>query len=245
MTSPTRPLPEILLITGTDTEIGKTISTAALAAVFAERGEDVVVVKPTQTGVQPGDDGDVALVARLAGIAETHEFVRCTEPMAPRAAARIDGVPLPSVADHAARIRALRGPNRRILVEGAGGLLVEMDGAGRTMADLAAELGDDAATVVVCRAGLGTLNHTALVLEAMRARRLRVAGLIIGAWPDAPSVTELDNREMLAHAGAQFAQVPLWGALPRLGLDESAADAPPLDVAAFRALAAASLPRLG
>lgn len=237
-------LPEILIVTGTDTGVGKTVSTAAIAAVLAERGEEVVVVKPAQTGVRPGETGDVALVARLAGIDETHEFVRCTEPMAPRAAARIDGVELPTVAAHAERILALRGPNRRILVEGAGGLLVELDAAGATIADLAAALGPLASTVVVCRSGLGTLNHTALVLEAMAGRGLPVAGLVLGDWPAEPSATELDNREMLDHAGAQFAQVPLWGAIPRLDVDETDPASVPFTVAEFRTLAASSLPRL-
>jgi dethiobiotin synthetase len=78
-----------------------------------------------------------------------------------------------------------------VLVEGAGGLLVRYNPAGGTIADLARML--DAAVFVVTTAGLGTLNHTALTLEALAARGLPLAGLVIGSWPADPGLAELSN----------------------------------------------------
>jgi dethiobiotin synthetase len=95
-----------------------------------------------------------------------------------------------------------------VLVEGAGGLLVRYDPAGGTIADLAGML--DAPVLVVTTAGLGTLNHTALTLEALSTRRLAAAGVVIGAWPANPGLAERANLIDLAVIAGQ----PLAGALP-------------------------------
>ena len=81
-------------------------------------------------------------------------------------------------------------------MEGAGGLLVELGAGGVTLRDLAAELA--APVLIVVAAGLGTLNHTALTLEALAARNIPCAGLVIGSWPAQPGVAEIDNRDALA-----------------------------------------------
>nr|WP_222131910.1 dethiobiotin synthase [Pseudonocardia sp. C8] len=203
-----------MVVTGTDTGVGKTIVTAALAAVLAARGETVAVVKPAQAGTEDGR-GDVDVVRALAGVTAV-EGVRLPYPMAPVAAARRAGTALPDLAAHTACATELAGRHDHVLVEGAGGLLVELDGHGRTLADLATALA--APAVVVCRSGLGTLNHTALTVEALQRRRIPVAGLVIGAWPDTPSEVELSNRAALE---------PLLGAVP--------AGAGGLDPARFRA----------
>lgn len=120
----------IVFITGTGTDIGKTIATAAVAATLAAQGRRVVVVKPAQTGF-PGTGGDLDDVARLTGVTDLHGFVRYPEPMAPLAAARRAGLPTLGLGEAAARIRELDGPDRTVLVEGAGGLLVRLgSGAG-------------------------------------------------------------------------------------------------------------------
>ena len=93
---------------------------------------------------------------------------------------------------HAAEyIGKLAGSRDLVLVEGAGGLLVRYDAAGATLADLAAMCG--APVLVVVAAGLGTLNHTALTCEALAARRLRLAGVVIGSWPGDPGLAEREN----------------------------------------------------
>ena len=186
----------IILITGTDTGVGKTITTAALA-VHHTSGGRAVVVKPAQTGVTADEPGDLADVQRLTGITELHEGVRLRDPLAPTTAARREGVPLPTVEDHAKFIDDLAGRYDTVLVEGAGGLLVGLDAAGNNLADLAAHLTMPFTFVVVTRSGLGTLNHTGLTVEALRARGLPIDGLVIGSWPAEPELAEECNLEDL------------------------------------------------
>ncbi|PYI69445.1 dethiobiotin synthase [Arthrobacter livingstonensis] len=218
-------LSAITFVTGTDTDVGKTLTTAALAAMLAD-GASVAVYKPTQTGVSPGGAGDMDEVARLSGVGTVFEGIRLLEPMAPVAAAVRENRPLPALADHVDRIKELAASYVHVLVEGAGGLLVELDAEGHTLADLAAATRETARTnmVVVCRSGLGTLNHTQLTLEALRHRGLPAAGLAIGSWPASPSDIEQGNRGYLRGLGT-----PYLGSLP--------AGASQLEPAAFRQLA--------
>ena len=81
------PASRVVAVTGTDTEVGKTVVTAAIAAIQLSLGRSVAVVKPAQTGVGPGDDGDLAEVRRLAGDVSVHEGVRLPDPLAPDTAA--------------------------------------------------------------------------------------------------------------------------------------------------------------
>ncbi|MFI7062146.1 dethiobiotin synthase [Kribbella sp. NPDC050124] len=197
----------ILIVTGTDTGVGKTIATAALAVRAALAGS-VAVVKPAQTGVTPDEPGDLAEIRRLTGLPEAplsaqpasttfHEGVRLRDPLAPATAARREGVPLPSVEEHAKLIDDLAATHDTVLVEGAGGLLVGLDSEGRGLAELAAHLTAPCGFVVVTRSGLGTLNHTGLTVEALRRRNLPIEGLIIGSWPDEPDLAEQCNLEDL------------------------------------------------
>jgi dethiobiotin synthetase len=181
----------ILIVSGTGTGVGKTVVTAAVAALARARGESVAVVKPAQTGLPAGAPGDLADVSRLAGITDTHELARFPDPLSPEAAARVaDQRPL-DLAAAAAAIRALAASRQQVIVEGAGGLLVRYDPAGGTIADLALAL--RAPVMVVTAAGLGTLNHTALTLEALTARRVALAGLVIGSWPENPGLADRTN----------------------------------------------------
>ncbi|MHC6594585.1 dethiobiotin synthase [Arthrobacter sp. C152] len=215
-------LPAIILVTGTDTGVGKTITTAALAAVLQKAGRSVAVYKPCQSGAADGDS-DTAEIARLAGPLTAETGVTLQEPLAPVAAAAAEGTPLPGLALHADRIRRLAASHQHVLVEGAGGLLVELDSDGRTLADLGSHLA--AAFVLVARPGLGTLNHTVLTLEALAVRNLHVIGVVLGSWPSSPSLVHHSNRQVL---GAL--RVPFLGAVP-----EGAAELSPAD---FRAGAA-------
>ena len=214
----------IVIVTGTDTGVGKTIATAALAAARMVVG-DVAVCKPVQTGCR--DDDDLAEVARLAGVAELVSVARYPEPLAPAAAAVLAGAPLPSAREIVAAIRRTDRPGRLTLVEGAGGILVEIADGGETLRDVAAEL--DAPVLVVCEAGLGTLNHTALTLEALANRGLSSAGVVIGSWPARPGAAELSNREALAR------MAPVRAVLPAGAAAMSAPDFAVMSVAAFDA----------
>jgi dethiobiotin synthetase len=203
----------ILLVSGTGTEVGKTIVTAAVAALAAARGGGVAVVKPAQTGVAPGEPGDLDTVARLAGVADTHEYARYPDPLSPAAAARLSGLPALSLARVAEDVRKLAGERALVVVEGAGGLLVRYDEEGATLADLAHELG--APVLVVVDPRLGTLNHTALTLESMAARGVETAGVVLGSWPYESSAGEPDlaMRSNLRDLETLAAR-PLAGALP-------------------------------
>lgn len=194
----------MLVVTGTGTGVGKTVVTAAVAALAGGR---VAVLKPAQTGVGPDEPGDLAEVIRLVPGVHGRELARYPDPLAPDTAARRAGLPpvTPAAAGEAAR--ELAGNHELVLVEGAGGLLVRFDGVG-TLADVAAAL--DAPVLVVAAAGLGTLNHTALTTEALAARGIRCAGVVVGSWPREPDLAARCNlADLPAVTG-----VRLLGAVP-------------------------------
>jgi len=197
----------VLVVTGTGTGVGKTIATAAVASAARAAGRGVAVCKPVQTG----SDDDLAEVARLAGVSALHGLARYPEPLAPVAAAGRAGMPLPSAQEIADFIRAADGPRQLTLVEGAGGLLVELGARGVTLRELAADL--RASVLIVCAAGLGTLNHTALTLEALGTRSIPCAGLVIGSWPANPGPAEEFNRDALAGLAPVRAVIPAGAAM--------------------------------
>ena len=193
----------ILIVTGTGTGVGKTIATAALASCARGNGIDVAVCKPVQTGMP---DDDLAEVARLSGVQTLVSVARYPEPLAPAAAAALAGRPLPTAPDILSAIRAVDEPGRLTLVEGAGGLLVELAAGAVTLRDLAVELA--APVLVVCEPGLGTLNHTALTVEALERHSVACAGLVIGSWPAQPGAAETYNRGTLARLAPIRAVLP-------------------------------------
>jgi dethiobiotin synthetase len=185
----------IQVVTGTDTGVGKTIVTAALAAQALDQGRSVAVLKPAQTGTaafEPGETSDVDTVLRLVGPAITAvTLAEYPDPLAPLVAAQVSGLDELYLADVLEATARLEEQHDLVIIEGAGGLLVPMGHGGWTVADLAIAL--RAPAVVVVRAGLGTLNHTALTLEALAARGI-VASVVIGAWPAAPALVHTRNR---------------------------------------------------
>jgi len=197
----------VLVVSGTGTGVGKTVVTAAVAALAATRGARVAVVKPAQTGAAAGDPGDLDDVRRLAGVTDLHEHARFPDPLSPAAAARRSGLPALDLHDSAARVRGLAADRDLVVVEGAGGLLVRYDAEGLTIADLARELA--AAVLVVAGPALGTLNHTALTLEALAHRGIALAGVVLGSWPDDPDLACRSNVRDLEMLAAR----PLAGAL--------------------------------
>ena len=210
----------VLVVTGTGTGVGKTVVTAALAALAVAAGRRVAVLKPVQTGVAADEPGDLSEVRRLVGDVgqlSTAELARYPDPLAPAtAAARARRRPV-TAAEAAEAAAKLAAEHDLVLVEGAGGLLVRFAGTD-TLADVAAALA--APVLVVAAAGLGTLNHTALTTEALAARRLRCPGVVIGAWPAEPDLAARCNLADLP----EVTGVPLLGRLPagagRLAPDE-------------------------
>lgn len=197
-----------LFVTGTDTGVGKTVVTAALAAAARHLGIAVSVCKPVQTGTADGDD-DLAEITRLSTVTDVHPGFRYPLPMAPASAARRAGMPMPTRSGLRETITAAdRGG--LTLVEGAGGLLVDLADDGTTLADLATDF--RAPVLVVVSAGLGTLNHTELTLEALAHRGIRCAGLMVGSWPGAPGETERDNLKALDELAALRGRLPAGAA---------------------------------
>ena len=216
----------IRFVTGTDTGVGKTLASAALCLAERAAERTVLYCKPVQTGLEPGEPGDAAFVAAAAGVAVV-ECLRFPEPLAPAVAAERAGATIDVEGLLVDLAKAGDGFDR-VVVEGAGGLLVPVWGE-VTMADLAGRLG--AGLVVVTRPSLGTLNHTALTLEAARSRDLPVDGLVVSGWPADPGVTERTNLERLA------AMAPVLGLLPAYpGLDTAVPGTAPSGLAFLEAL---------
>jgi dethiobiotin synthetase len=191
-----------LFVTGTDTEVGKTVVAAALTAALAAGGEGVAAFKPVVTGVdepsEPGHPPDHELLAACAGMAAADVApLRFGPPVSPHLAARLAGVPIdPGALVAAARRSAQRGT---LIAEGVGGLLVPLTAEGFLVRDLAAALG--LPLVVAARPGLGTINHTLLTLAAARDAGLVVRAVVLTPWPEQPSAMEVSNRETIAALG--------------------------------------------
>ncbi len=204
----------ILFVTGTDTGVGKTLVTAAIAAALAASGDRVDVAKPVETGCAPGPDGLLpadAVSLRAACGSETPLAAICpyrfADPLAPsiaaeRARASID------LGQLAAQLRA-RGDATLLLVEGAGGLLVPLTSR-LTFADLAHALAAPILLVVGSR--LGALNHALLTLEVIRSRGLALRGYVLSRLAAPGDLAADSNAAVLAAAAA----APCLGELPWL-----------------------------
>ena len=189
-----------IAVTGTDTGVGKTYATAALAQAFLLSGRSVVVIKPVQTGVETGEPTDADEINRLVGARVAQEWQRLALPLAPETIAHETGAELMPVADLVERLGTVEADV--VIVEGAGGVLVGMDADGGTIADLAE--GWDAEVVVVTRDTLGTLNHTGLTVEHLRGRGLEPV-LVIGA----DTGNQRNRRDLIRLTGA-----PVVGSVP-------------------------------
>ena len=202
-----------LFITGTDTGVGKTMVAAALATLLRAAQLDVGVMKPVQTGCRVrGGRWRLPDTERLVAAARTRDDRALVTPyrfvpaLSPWAAARSAGRVI-SIARLTASYGRLARRHDIMIVEGSGGLLVPLT-ARLTMADLADRL--HLPLIIVARAGLGTLNHTLLTVEAARRRRLRIAGIVLNhahARRDASAAT--NGRLLRAITG-----LPVIGPLP-------------------------------
>jgi dethiobiotin synthetase len=178
-----------LFVTGTDTGVGKTEVACALVGAARAAGLDVGAMKPAQSGVAAGEVGDAERLRQAAGGTDPLELVcpyRFAPPLAPGVAARLAGVEI-SLRRLVEVAETLAARHAALVVEGAGGLLVPLT-PHQTYADLAVAL--RLPVLVVARAGLGTVNHAALTLEALRSRGLAVAGVVLNRTgpDDDPSV---------------------------------------------------------
>ena len=187
-------------MTGTDTGVGKTV----VSALICRARPGATYVKPVQTGLAE-DTPDAEVVAKLSG-APTRQGPGLAEPLAPAVAAEREDRTI----TRAELLAAFSGLDD-VVGEGAGGLLVELGTDGTTLADLALDL--ELPLVIVARPGLGTLNHTRLTCEAAWARGIRVSGIVVNGYPEAPGVAEKTNLDQLARIA------PLLDVVPHLPLD--------------------------
>ena len=203
--------PRPIAVLGTDTGVGKTALAAGLCGALNSRGWRVAAIKPLATGVPSGEAGeDAELLAEATG-ADPHGCVLETFelPRSPLAAARAEGRMI-DVDGLAARVLARLAWCDALIVEGVGGVLVPL-APGRTVRDLVRRL--DAPVLLAARPGLGTLNHTAMSVEACRIAGLEVIGVVIvDATGDADSQFVEENRALIEEQCA----VRVLGVLPRL-----------------------------
>jgi len=189
-------------ITGTDTDVGKTVIACALAMLVRQQGRKVGVFKPVATGCRLDlrlgwVSGDSEVLAHCADASEdlaTICPVRYSGDLAPMVAAAHSKRPIdwPAIDFSWQRIR---DSNEWVIVEGAGGLLVPIDQQ-TNMADLAGRF--ELPLVIVARAGLGTINHTLLTIEAARARKLPIAAVVINGYrPGSATLAEETNPEVV------------------------------------------------
>ena len=192
-----------LFVTGTDTEAGKSVLSACLLAAMRAAGEEPRAVKPVLTGLAdpppPGWPADDELLAGAAGLDRLDVSpLRFGPPVSPHLAAELAGEPI-EPAQLLARTREALAGARSAVVEGVGGLLVPLSES-YLVRDLAVELG--LPLLIAARAGLGTINHTLLTLEAARAAGLEIRAVVLTPWPSQPGAIERSNRETIARLGA-------------------------------------------
>ena len=203
-----------VFVTGTGTEVGKTVVAALIARTLAGAGTRVAVFKPAVTGLDDPGEPDHELLRRAAGSEQGDEEIapyRYGPPASPHLAASLAGEEIDPARLRAAAASAAEGADQ-LVCEGVGGLLVPL-AAGYTVRDLAAGLA--LPLVVAASPGLGTINHTLLTLEAARSAGLEVAMVVLTPWPDVPSTVEASNLETIAALGAVRVET-----VPRLDLSD-------------------------
>ncbi len=205
-----------VFVTGTGTEVGKTVVAAVLAHSLAAAGERVAVFKPAVTGLDEPGEADHALLRRAAGSCQGDAEIapyRFGPPASPHLAAETAGEEIDP-----ARLRVVVGEAAAaadaLVCEGVGGLLVPL-APGYLLRDLAVDLALPLA--IAAPPGLGTINHTLLTIEAARAAGLDIAAVVLTPWPQLPSRIEESNRETIAALGEVAVET-----LPQLDLTDPA-----------------------
>jgi dethiobiotin synthetase len=206
-----------VFVTATDTGVGKTYLSGAIATALRAQGLRVGVAKPVLTGLDDPGPHDHELLGAVTA-------ATFGPPVSPHLAAALAGTPLDPGTLLAAAHRAAAG-NDAVVVEGVGGLLVPLTDEW-TVRDMAVALG--LPVVVAARPALGTINHTLLTLEAARRAGLDVRAVVLTPWPPSPGIIERSNRDTLAAHASVFV-LDQDGDASRLPVAEWLGDVRPAD----------------
>jgi len=197
-----------LIVTGTDTGVGKTLIASALVMALRARGVRAIGFKPVETGVEEGQPTDSELLARASGERDARALplLQLEEALAPAVAAERAGLVL-NPDDIESRVGQLRRAGYTVVVEGAGGVMVPL-AWDYTALDLAAACDLDA--VVVAHAGLGTLNHVAMTVMILRSREIPIRGVVLNGRAATPDLAEATNPSALTRMlhGIRIVEVP-------------------------------------
>ena len=199
-------------ITGTDTEVGKTIISRGFAALLKEKTSDVGVFKPFLSGIsREHPESDTSMLKEMSETVLSHEDITpfaFKEPLAPYVAGKLEGktVELKDVLSHWEKIKE---NHDWFIVEGAGGISVQL-GENFLVSDLIKAL--ELPIVIVARPDLGTLNHTFLTVEYAKSQGLKIAGIVINGISEKPGLAERTNPELME----TLCDVPLLGITPKL-----------------------------
>ncbi|QGQ48715.1 dethiobiotin synthase [Metabacillus sediminilitoris] len=201
-----------IFVTGTDTNVGKTIISSGLAAVLKEKGIDVGVFKPLLSGISREDPAsDTSLLKQLSKTSLSYEEITpfaFKEPLAPYVAGKLEGkyVTLEEVISHWEKIRR---KHEFFIVEGAGGISVPL-GERFLVSDLIKAM--QLPLVIVARPNLGTVNHLFLTVQYAKSLGLPVAGVLINGISDHPDLAEKTNPALIE----ELCGVPILGITPKL-----------------------------
>jgi dethiobiotin synthetase len=198
-----------LFVTGTGTEVGKTIVAAVIAHTLRADGERVAVFKPAVSGLDEGGEADHDLLKRASGSAQAAAEIapyRYGPPVSPHLAAELAGEEIDPGRLRRAVAEAADGADA-LVCEGVGGLMVPLTPE-YLVRNFAAEAG--LPLVVVAPPGLGTINHTLLTIEAAWSAELEVAAVVLNPWPEEPGAMEESNLETIARlSGVDVLTLPL------------------------------------
>ncbi|MBM7622563.1 dethiobiotin synthase [Sporohalobacter salinus] len=202
-----------IFITGTDTDIGKTVVTAGLTAALSQQGYDLGVMKPFQSGAFKEDDRllapDIEFILQHISLDADYDLmnpIRLQPPLAPSVAAKEEGVKI-DLNQIMSAYQQLQEEYQGLVVEGAGGLMVPL-AEDFLIPDLVMRL--DLPVIIVARPNLGTINHTVLTVKAARQLGLDVLGVIINGYPKEAGVAEETNPDIIS----DLAEVPILGIMP-------------------------------
>ncbi len=203
-----------MFITGTDTSVGKTVIAAAITNLLKRKGHDVGVMKPLQSG---GSE-DVDFLLNQSGAKDDLSLVvpyNFKAPVAPSLAARLESVSI-EIEKIKGACSELADKHEVVIVEGSGGIMVPVieKGAGSYLvSDLIVDL--DLPTIIVARAGLGTINHTLLTIDHAKKKGINIGGVIVNGYPDNPGQAEKHNPAMIE----DISGVPVISVLPHVKIE--------------------------